>query len=42
MYELGSLLVPSDEIRFYATDMQRTYTEYGTKTRIETTETNGI
>jgi len=34
--------VPSDEIRLYATDMKRSYTEYGTKTRIETTEATGI
>jgi len=34
--------VPSDEIRLYANDMQRSYTEYGTKTRIELTEANGI
>jgi len=34
--------VPSDEIRLYATDMQRRYTEYATKTRIEPTETTGI
>ena len=30
--------VPSDEIRLYATDKQRGYTEYGTKSRIEHTE----
>ena len=34
--------MPSDEIRLYATDMQRSYTEYGTKIRIEHTEANGI
>jgi len=27
--------VPSDGIRLYANAMQRSYTEYGTKTRIE-------
>jgi len=42
MYELGSWLFPSDEIRLYAKDMQRSYTEYGTKTRIEPTEAIGI
>ena len=26
--------MPSDEIRLYANDMQRCYTEYGTKTRM--------
>ena len=30
--------MPSDEIRLYATDKQRGYTEYGTKSRIEHTE----
>jgi len=34
--------VPSDEIQLYAKDMQRIYTEYGTKTRIEPTEATGI
>jgi len=34
--------VPSDEIHLYANDMQRRYTEYGTKSRIEPTEANGI
>jgi len=34
--------VPSDEIRLYANDMRRRYTEYGTKTRIESTEVTGI
>jgi len=34
--------VPSDEIRLYAIDMQGSYTEYGTKTRIEHTEATGI
>jgi len=42
MYALGSWLVPSDEIRLYAKDMQRSFTEYGTKTRIEPTEATGI
>jgi hypothetical protein len=37
MYALVSWLVPSDEIRLYAKDMMRSYTEYGTKTRIEPT-----
>ena len=32
----------SDEIRLYANDMQRSHTEYGTKTRIEPTEASGI
>ena len=31
-----------DELRLYANDMQRIYTEYRTKTRIETTEATGI
>jgi len=35
-------LVPSDEIRLYENYMQRSYTEYGTKTRIEPTEAIGI
>ena len=34
--------MPSDEIRLYAKDMQRIYTGYGTKTRIEPTKANGI
>ena len=34
--------MPSDEIRLYANDMQRRYTEYGTKTRIEPNEATGI
>jgi len=42
MYALGSWFVPSDEIRLYENDMQRSYTEYGTKTRIEPTEAIGI
>jgi len=42
MYAFGSWLVPSDEIRLYANDMQLSYTEYGTKTRIEPTEATGI
>jgi len=42
MYALGSWLFPSDEIRLYANDMQRCFTEYGTKTRIEPTEATGI
>ena len=37
MYALVSWLFPSDEIRLYAKDMMRSYTEYGTKTRIEPT-----
>ena len=32
----------SDEIRIYANEMQRSYTEYGTETRIEPTEATGI
>jgi len=42
MYALGSSLVRSDEIRLYANDMQRSYTEYETKSRIEPTEATGI
>jgi len=34
--------VPSDEIRLYVNDMQRSYTEYGIETRIEPTEARGI
>ena len=37
MYALGSWLVPSDEIRLYANDKQRSYTEFGPKTGIEPT-----
>ena len=32
----------SDEIRLYANDMQRSYAEYGTETRIKPTEATGI
>ena len=32
----------SDEIRLYAIDMQRSYAEYVTETRIEPTEGTGI
>ena len=42
MYALCSWLVPSDEIRLYANDMQRSYAEYETETRIEPTEATGI
>ena len=42
MYALGLRFGPSDEIRFYANNMKRNYTEYGTKTRIEPTEATGI
>ena len=42
IYTLGSWLVQSDEIRLYAKDMQRSYAEYGTETRIEPTEATGI
>ena len=34
--------MPSDEIRLYAIDMQRSYTEDGTKSRIEHKEATGI
>ena len=34
--------MPSDEIRLFANDMQRRYTEYGTKPRIEHNEVTGI
>ena len=34
--------MPSDEIRLYAKVIQRSYTEYGTKTIIEPTEVIGI
>ena len=34
--------MPSDEIRLHANDMQRSYTEYGTESRIEPTEATGI
>ena len=39
MYAFGSWVGPSDEIRSYP---NWTYTEYGTKTRIEPTEPTGI
>jgi len=42
MYALGLRFGPSDEIRLYANIMQRIYTEYATKTRIEPTEATGI
>jgi len=42
IYALGSWLVPSDEIRLYAKDMQHRYTEYVTKNRIEPNEATGI
>ena len=42
MYTLGSWLVQSDEIRLYANDMQRSYADYGTETRIVPTEGTGI
>jgi len=42
MYALGSWLGPSDEIRLYANNMQRIYTEYGSKVRSEPTEATGI
>jgi len=42
MYTLGSWLEQSDEIRLYANDMQRSYAEYGSETRIEPTEGTGI
>ena len=42
MYAFGSWLVPSDYIRLYANDMQRSYTEYGNESRIEPTEATGI
>jgi len=42
MYALGSWLGPSDAIRLYANNMQRNYTEYATKTRIEPTDATGI
>jgi len=34
--------VPSDEIRLYANEMQRSYTEYWTESKIEPTEATGI
>ena len=34
--------MPSDKIRLYAKDMQRRYTEYGTKSRNEPNEATGI
>ena len=42
MYTLGTWLEQSDEIRLYANDMQRSYAEYETETRIEPTEGTGI
>ena len=36
------ILGPSDETRLYANNMQRIYTEYATKTRIEPTQPTGI
>ena len=42
IYTLGSWLVQSGEIRLYANDMQRSYAEYVTETRIEPTEGTGI
>jgi hypothetical protein len=38
IYALG----PSDEIRLYANKMQRNYTEYATKARIEPPEATAI
>jgi len=38
MYALVSWNVTSDEIRLYANDIKRSYTEYGIETRIEPTE----
>jgi len=34
--------VQSDEIRLYANDMQRSYSEYGPETRIEPSKATGI
>ena len=34
--------MPSDEIRLYAKEMLRRYTEYGTKTRTEPNEATAI
>ena len=34
--------MPSDEIRLFANDMQRSYTVYGTESRIDPTEGPGI
>jgi len=34
--------VPSDEIRLYTNDMKRSYTEYGTESRIIPTEATVI
>ena len=34
--------MPSDDIHLYANDMQRRYTEYGTKPRTEPNEATGI
>jgi len=42
MYTLGSWLEQSDEIRLYSNDIQRSYAEYGTETRIEPTEGTDI
>jgi len=42
MYALGSWLGPSVETRLKANNIKRIYTEYGTKTIIEPTETTGI
>jgi len=42
MYALGSWLGPSDETQLNANNMQRIYTEYGTKAITEPTETTGI
>ena len=36
------ILGPSDETRLYANNMQRIYTEYATKSRIEPTEPTGV
>ena len=42
MYALGSWLVQSEEIRLYANDIQRRYTEYGIETRIEFTTSDQV
>ena len=42
MYALGSWLGPSVETRLKSNNIQSIYTEYGTKTIIEPTETTGI
>ena len=34
--------MPSDDIHLYANDMERRYTEYGTKHRTEPNEATGI